>query len=82
MDVEWLSESGHPLDEHEWQQPDRHRLTMVLAAPDGAGRIAIVVNGDRRAAVVQRAGAHRFRAGCRRRQPSATSGGSSTMARC
>ena len=51
LDVEWLSESGHPLDEHEWQQPDRHRLTMLLAAPDGAGRIAIVVNGDRRAAV-------------------------------
>ena len=63
LDVEWLSESGHPLDEHEWQQPDRHRLTMLLAAPDGAGRIAIIVNGDRRAAVVQRAGARRLRLG-------------------
>ena len=51
IDVEWLSESGHPLDEHEWQQPDRHRLIMLLAAPDGAGRIAIIVNGDRRAAI-------------------------------
>jgi glycogen operon protein len=49
-DVEWLSESGQPLDESEWQQPDRHRLTMVLASPDG-DRIAIAVNGDRRAAV-------------------------------
>ena len=34
-DVEWLSEGGQPLDESEWQQPDRHRLTMVLASPDG-----------------------------------------------
>ena len=37
-DVEWLSESGHPLQEHEWSQPDRHRLT------DGAG-----IAGRRRA---------------------------------
>ena len=49
-DVEWLSESGHPLDESEWQQPDRHRLTMMLASPDG-DRIAVLVNGDRRATV-------------------------------
>ena len=49
-DVEWLSESGEPLDAAEWEQPDRHRLVMVLASPDG-GRIAILVNGDRRAGV-------------------------------
>ena len=49
-DVEWLSESGQPLEEAGWQQPDRHRLTMMLASPDG-DRIAIAVNGDRRAAV-------------------------------
>ena len=50
-DVEWLSESGAPLDEREWEQPDRHRLTMVLASADGRERIAILINGDRRAAV-------------------------------
>ena len=49
-DVEWLSESGQPLDAAGWEQPDRHRLVMVLASPDG-GRIAILVNGDRRAGV-------------------------------
>jgi glycogen debranching enzyme len=47
-DVEWLSEGGQPLEPGEWEQPDRHRLTMVLASPDGS-RIAVLVNGDRRA---------------------------------
>jgi glycogen debranching enzyme len=50
-DVEWLSESGAPLGVSEWEQPDRHRLTMLLAMLEGAGRIAVVVNGDRRAGV-------------------------------
>jgi len=49
MDVEWLAESGQTLTEHEWHQQDRHRLTIVLALPDGAQRIAVLVNGDRRA---------------------------------
>lgn len=49
IDVEWLAENGQPLQAHEWEDPDRHRLTMVLASPDGEERIAIVVNGDRRA---------------------------------
>ena len=51
-DVEWLSESGAPLDEREWEQPDRHR------AGDGAGvgrrpakELRVLINGDRRAAV-------------------------------
>ena len=51
MDVEWLSESGQPLDDREWQQPDRRRLTMVLASAEGGERIAILINGDRRATV-------------------------------
>jgi glycogen operon protein len=49
-DVEWLSEGGQPLDAAGWEQPDRHRLIMVLASPDGE-RIAIAINGDRRAGV-------------------------------
>jgi glycogen operon protein len=50
-DVEWLSESGAPLEVGEWEQPERHRLTMLLASPDRAERVAVVVNGDRRAGV-------------------------------
>jgi glycogen operon protein len=49
LDVEWLTENGQPLQTHEWEDPDRHRLTMVLASPDGEERTAIVINGDRRA---------------------------------
>lgn len=51
-DVEWLSEAGTPLEAAEWGDPDRRRLTMLL---DGGGqhgeRFAMLVNGDRRAAV-------------------------------
>jgi glycogen operon protein len=50
-DVEWLSESGAPLDEREWELPDRHRVAMVLASADGNERIAVLINGDHRAAV-------------------------------
>jgi glycogen operon protein len=44
-DVEWLSEAGTPMQEHEWR--DGRRLAMVLAGgnTDG-GRLAVVVNGD------------------------------------
>ncbi|MCV3243650.1 glycogen debranching protein GlgX [Mesorhizobium sp. ZC-5] len=48
-DVEWLSETGVPLTEAEWNDPNRHRLTMQLATTEG--RIAVLVNGDRRATV-------------------------------
>ncbi|MDW6020989.1 glycogen debranching protein GlgX [Mesorhizobium sp. BAC0120] len=48
-DVEWLAESGEPLSTGHWGEPDRRRLTMVLTEPDGAGRVAVLVNGDRRA---------------------------------
>jgi glycogen operon protein len=51
MDVEWLAENGYPLNEGEWNDPDRHRLTIVLASPGGEERIAVIVNGDRRAGV-------------------------------
>jgi glycogen operon protein len=48
-DIEWLSETGRPLTEVEWNEPERHRLAMLLAA--GEDRIAVFVNGDRRATV-------------------------------
>lgn len=47
-DVEWLSEEGMRLADHEWSQPGRHRMTMVLAV-SGQQRVAVAVNGDRRA---------------------------------
>ena len=80
-DVEWLSESGQPLDEAEWQQPDRHRLTMVLASPDG-DRIAIAVNGDRRADGVRACRRAPAFAGPSPPAPSATSPGTSTTVPC
>ncbi len=49
-DVQWLSERGAPLTEAEWNEPERHRLAMVLSDGDnGGGRFAVLVNGDRRA---------------------------------
>lgn len=49
-DVAWLTETGAPLDERSWQNPERHRLVMMLGgAGDGGCRLAVVVNGDRRA---------------------------------
>ena len=32
-DVEWLTESGQPLDEANGSSPSRHRLSMLLASP-------------------------------------------------
>jgi glycogen operon protein len=46
-DVEWLTETGGRMTENDWQDRDRHRLTMVLASESGA-RLAVVINGDRR----------------------------------
>jgi glycogen operon protein len=50
-DVAWLTEAGAPMTEQDWTDPGRARLTMVLACPDGF-RVAVVVNGDRRASSV------------------------------
>ncbi|MFE0013723.1 glycogen debranching protein GlgX [Mesorhizobium sp. NPDC059054] len=47
-DVAWMTETGLPMDETAWNDPDRRRLTMVLASMAGAGRLAVLVNGDRR----------------------------------
>jgi glycogen operon protein len=49
-DVEWLTETGNPLDDVTWQDPARHRLAMLLAQGNAeGGRLAVLVNGDRRA---------------------------------
>ncbi|PSJ61393.1 glycogen debranching protein GlgX [Pseudaminobacter soli (ex Li et al. 2025)] len=48
-DVEWLSETGTPLEVAEWNDPERRRLTMLLDGGDaGGGRLAILFNADRR----------------------------------
>ncbi|RWA63684.1 MAG: glycogen debranching enzyme GlgX [Mesorhizobium sp.] len=49
-DVAWLTESGAPLGEVDWNDARRHRLAMVLGGA-GDGRLAVVVNGDRRQCV-------------------------------
>ncbi|RWB53865.1 MAG: glycogen debranching enzyme GlgX, partial [Mesorhizobium sp.] len=49
-DVEWLTETGVPLGEAEWNDPGRHRLVMMLG-DSGDGRLAVMVNGDRRQCV-------------------------------
>ena len=51
-DVAWLTETGAPLDEAGWSDPERHRLVMVLdnERPED-GRLAVICNGDRRACV-------------------------------
>ncbi|MDX8491541.1 glycogen debranching protein GlgX [Mesorhizobium sp. VK22B] len=46
-DVEWLTETGAPLGEADWNDPGRHRLVMMLGH-SGDGRLAVMVNGDRR----------------------------------
>ncbi|MBZ9957491.1 glycogen debranching protein GlgX [Mesorhizobium sp. BR1-1-14] len=45
-DVAWLTETGALLGEAEWNDPARHRLVMLLGGVDG--RLAVMVNGDRR----------------------------------
>ncbi|PLP59657.1 glycogen debranching enzyme GlgX [Mesorhizobium loti] len=46
-DVVWMTETGLPMDEAAWNDPGRHRLAMVLGSA-GEGRLAVLVNGDRR----------------------------------
>lgn len=49
-DVAWLSETGMPLAEADWNDPGRHRLVMLLGDA-GGGRLAVIINGDRRQCV-------------------------------
>ena len=49
-DVEWLTETGAPLDDAAWQDRSRHRLVMILRDGNAeGGRLAVLVNGGRRA---------------------------------
>jgi glycogen operon protein len=49
-DVAWLTETGASMDEAAWNDPSRHRLVMLLGQGTAAGgRLAVLVNGDRRA---------------------------------
>ncbi|ESX56354.1 glycogen-debranching protein [Mesorhizobium sp. LSHC422A00] len=49
-DVAWLTETGAPLGEADWNDGSRHRLVMLLG-DGGEGRLAVIVNGDRRQCV-------------------------------
>jgi glycogen operon protein len=49
-DVAWLTETGAPLGEAQWNDPGRHRLVMLLAGGED-NRLAVMVNGDRRQCV-------------------------------
>jgi len=49
-DVEWLTETGRPMDNAAWEDPQRCRLAMLLAnGMEKGGRVAVLINGDRRA---------------------------------
>lgn len=49
-DVAWLTETGAPMEEAAWHDPARRRLTMLLGqGTQAGGRLAVLVNGDRRA---------------------------------
>ncbi|MGC4025109.1 MAG: glycogen debranching protein GlgX [Mesorhizobium sp.] len=45
-DVEWLTETGEPMNTADWEDPARRRLCMMLTAR--GERLAVLVNGDRR----------------------------------
>ncbi|CDX55599.1 glycogen debranching enzyme [Mesorhizobium plurifarium] len=49
-DVAWLTETGAPPGEADWNDPGRHRLIMLLGDNEG-GRLAVMINGDRRQCV-------------------------------
>ncbi|CDX46224.1 glycogen debranching enzyme [Mesorhizobium plurifarium] len=49
-DVAWLTETGAPPGEADWNDPGRHRLVMLLGDNEG-GRLAVMINGDRRQCV-------------------------------
>ncbi|MBN9244230.1 MAG: glycogen debranching protein GlgX, partial [Mesorhizobium sp.] len=61
-DVEWLAETGTPLDDVTWQDPARRRLAMVMADGNAqGGRLAVLVNGDRRGSTFVLPGREGFR---------------------
>lgn len=49
-DVSWLTETGVPLGEADWNDAGRHRLVMLLGDSESK-RLAVMINGDRRQCV-------------------------------
>jgi glycogen operon protein len=49
-DVAWLTETGAPFSEADWNDASRHRLVMLFGNT-AEGRLAVIVNGDRRQCV-------------------------------
>lgn len=58
-DVSWLTETGAPLGEADWNDAGRHRLVMLLGDSEG-GRLAVMINGDRRQCVFTLPARHAF----------------------
>jgi glycogen debranching enzyme len=51
-DVEWFTELGQPMTVHDWEEPLRHRLVVLLAeGGQTRSRLAVLINGDRRGTV-------------------------------
>jgi glycogen operon protein len=48
-DVQWLKETGAPMQEDDWQAEGRRRLSVILSEHDCGGRFAVLINGDPRA---------------------------------
>ncbi|MGB3415728.1 MAG: glycogen debranching protein GlgX [Mesorhizobium sp.] len=59
-DVAWLTEAGQPMAEADWHGDGCRRLAMLLDAGNG-GRLAVLVNGDRRACAFTLPGCEGFR---------------------
>jgi glycogen operon protein len=45
--VQWLAETGEPVQTSDWENPQRYRLCMMMSANNQ--RLAVLINGDRRA---------------------------------
>ncbi len=61
-DVEWLTETGQALREADWHDAGRRRLVALLGRGTAeGGRLAVLVNGDRRACVFTLPGRAGFR---------------------
>lgn len=53
-DVQWLTETGVPMDDAAWHDPDRAMLAMLLGPGNPVeGRLAVLINGTRHAADFQ-----------------------------
>ncbi|WAP69718.1 glycogen debranching protein GlgX [Jiella pelagia] len=80
-DVVWLSETGAPMDETDWREPERHFLGMAVYAPrraedEESERAIVYLNAGHvavEAALPQPRPGHRFRLFLRSDEPEAPS---------